>query len=184
MVRRGSSYAILEWPRLYYHKCSSPGESKIEGYTVFFQTNGHPSALFWLKQLKYLALPCLALPVLCDQQETTLINVICSITGCNSPISQLSPPPPPTHTHTHTHTITHPHTRYFSCTATSQLYSNISQILLLYKTRGIITIVVLRNHRGFILQICQNTTMWVYGAWIRIYYALFKKTYSTSSNVF
>ena len=51
------------------------------------------------------------------------------------------------------------------------------------KHGSIITNLTLWNPWGILL-ICQNTTMWVYGAWIRMYYVLCSKTYSTSRNLF
>ena len=36
---------------------------------------------------------------------------------------------------------------------------------------------------GGMLLMCQNITMWVYGAWIKTYYVLSSKTYSTFGNV-
>ena len=36
---------------------------------------------------------------------------------------------------------------------------------------------------GGTLLMCQNTTMWVYGAWIKTYYVLCSKTYSSFGNV-
>ena len=32
---------------------------------------------------------------------------------------------------------------------------------------------------GGMLLMCQNTTIWLYGAWIKTYYVLFSKTYSS-----
>ena len=53
----------------------------------------------------------------------------------------------------------------------------------LYKTWGIIkTNLTSRNHLGMSLM-CQNTTMRVYGAWIKTYYVLCSKTYSGFGNV-
>ena len=51
------------------------------------------------------------------------------------------------------------------------------------KHRGIITNLTLLTLGGMLL-ICQNTTMRVYGAWIRIYYILCLETYSTLRRLF
>ena len=50
------------------------------------------------------------------------------------------------------------------------------------KHGGFTTNLTLRNHWGMLLM-CQNTTMWVYGAWIKTYYVLCSKAYNTFSNV-
>ena len=68
-----------------------------------------------------------------------------------------------------------PNNAYYlvSRTITCQLYSNISQILLLYKVWGTITNLAMQSLG--ILLICQNATVRVWGAWIRIDYVLCKK---------
>ena len=48
--------------------------------------------------------------------------------------------------------------------------------------RGGITTNLTRNHWGMLLM-CQNTTMRVYGAWVKFYYASCPKTYSGFENV-
>ena len=64
------------------------------------------------------------------------------------------------------------------------MYSNILQILLLYKTGGgggggggVSQQISLYETTGGMLLMCQNTIMWVYGAWIKTYYVLCPKTY-------
>ena len=66
----------------------------------------------------------------------------------------------------------------------TNLYSNISQILLLYKTWGYYNKFYSWWYikLGGILLICQNTTTSVYGAWIKRCCILCSKTYCTMSN--
>ena len=59
-----------------------------------------------------------------------------------------------------------------------QLYSNISQILLLYETWQYYNKFDYEIIGGK-LPMCQNTTMRVNGAWIKGYCILFSKTYNT-----
>ena len=63
-------------------------------------------------------------------------------------------------------------------TTNFRLYSNISRILLLYKTWGYYDkLTNLYEIFGGMLLICQVTTVPVHGAWIKICYVLRSKTY-------
>ena len=66
---------------------------------------------------------------------------------------------------------------------TNMPYMNFKLMNNLYKRGGITTNLNQRNHRNMLL-ICQNTTMRMYGAWIKTYYVWCSKTYSTSGKVF
>ena len=59
------------------------------------------------------------------------------------------------------------------------MYSNFSQILLLYKTWGVLKQIWLYEFYRGILLICQNTTMQVNRAWIKRYRVLCSKPYNT-----
>ena len=63
------------------------------------------------------------------------------------------------------------------------MYSNISQILLLNKTWGYYNTFDSTKSLDMLLT-CQNTTIRVYGTWIRIYCILCLKAYGTFSGLF
>ena len=71
-----------------------------------------------------------------------------------------------------------------SRTTNFQLYSNISQILLLYKVWGCYNKFDYITKFHSILLIYQNAMMRVCGAWIEIYYVLYSKLYSTLCGLF
>ena len=59
------------------------------------------------------------------------------------------------------------------------MHSNISQIFLQWKKRGSVKTKLTNRNHWIMLLMCQNTTVRVYGAWIKMYCALCSKTYNT-----
>ena len=93
-----------------------------------------------------------------------LWNGNCTTNHFNSPVSQLFVP-----------LAVSSGTTYINRTTTCRLYSNISQILLIYKVWGNYNKFASNEIIGGILPTCQNVTVRVCGAWIRIYYVYVQK---------
>ena len=64
-------------------------------------------------------------------------------------------------------------------TIVEQRFTNIAAV----QNMGVLQQIWINKIYGGILLICQNTTMWIYGAWIKRYCALCSTTYSTSSSI-